>query len=445
MPQQYGFRAASNLSEILNRNDCWDNLGFDRRDLALLVNTAASGVDSSDYQAIINLSSSLEDQVVAALSGSAAAAAIFAEKINKNGDSFIGNIQANIVNNDRPFVDAANIIYGPSTASYFSPTASGDYATGAEYKLGSVRTTTLTVSGVNYRGIVSDWSDYYIRYKQYLSIGEQPSWTTRRSPLYLAPPSIYASNKIWLDSEHSSFNLDGSNGVVQWRDVLGRSIAQQDTSASRPIYTTNLLNGKPGIVFDGSNDSLSFGNISSSFPNAATIVVVVSIGESVARGDSDFNIFSTLNNISTRWRTGSGNGSFGTFSSTILNDFPRNISANGTLIFTVQASQQYGIELRINGSRYDFLSNRFTNQFTYNAGSEYRLGANANASAGFFTGTMFAFAAFDTLLSTKELRSIEEYFAWRYDFVYDPDRSQPIELEDGQPLQTEGSISFILG
>jgi len=58
---------------------------------------------------------------------------------------------------------------------------------------------------------------------------------------------------------------------------------------------------------------------------------------------------------------------------------------------------------------------------------------------------MFAFAAFDTLLSTKELRSVEEYFAWRYDFVYDPDRSQPIELEDGQPLQTEGSISFILG
>jgi hypothetical protein len=305
MPQQYGFRAASNLFEILNRNDCWDNLGFDRRDLALLVNTAASGVDSSDYQAIINLSSSLENQVVAALSGSAAAAAIFAEKINKNGDSFIGNIQANIVNNDRPFIDAANIIYGPSTASYFSPTTSGNYATGAEYKLGSVQTTTLTVSGVNYRGIVSDWSNYYVRYKQYLSIGEQPSWTTRKSPLYLAPPSIYASNKIWLDSEHSSFNLDGSNGVVQWRDVLGRSIAQQDTSASRPIYTTNVLNGKPGIVFDGSNDSLSFGNISSSFPNAATIVVVVSIGESVARGDSDFNIFSTLNNISTRWRSGS--------------------------------------------------------------------------------------------------------------------------------------------
>ena len=445
MVQQYGFRAASNLSEILNRNTCWDNLGFDRRDLALLVNTSASGVDSNDYQAIIGLSNSLEEQIIAALSGSSAAATIFAQKINKNGDSFISNIQADIVNNDRPFTDAANIIYGPSTASYFSPTISGDYNTGAEYKLGAVRSTTITVSGVNYNGTVYDWSDYYVRYKQYLTIGEQPSWTTRKSPLYLAPPSAYSSNRIWLDSEHSSFNLDGSNGVVQWRDVLGRTIAQQDTSANRPIYTINVLNSKPGIVFDGSNDSLSFGNIASSFPDAATIVVVASIGESVARGDSDFNIFSTLNNTSPRWRSGDGNGDFGVFSNAILSDFPRNMSANGTLVFSVQASQDYGIELRINGNRWDFLSNRFTAQFTYNAGSEYRLGANANASAGFFTGTMFAFAAFDTLLSTKELRSVEEYFAWRYDFVYDPDRSQPIELEDGQPLQTEGSISFILG
>lgn len=445
MTQQYGFRAASNLSEILNGNECLDNLGIDRRDLPLLVGTSAAGVTEADYQAIIGLTSNLEGQIVAALSGSTIAAASFPGKIRASGDSGIGPVVANIINNDRPFTDAGNAIYGPSTASFFSPAASGLFTTGAEYKLGPVGATTLTVSGVDYRGLAYNWSNYYVRYKQYLSIGEQPSWTVRRSPLFLAPPSILASNKIWLDSEYSSFDLDGSNGVIKWTDVLGRASALQGTAANRPIYTTSMLNGKPGLRFDGTNDSLTLGNLATLFPNAATVVIVVAIGETTARGDTDYNIFSTLNNTATRWRAADGNGDFGTFSSAILNDFPRAFPANGTLVLTVQASQVYGIEVRSNGQRQSFLNNQFTTSFTYDAGSNYILGANAGASAGFLTGTIFAFAAFDALLSTKELRSVEEYFAWRYDAIYDPDRIQPVELENGQPLETEGGVNFVLG
>ena len=57
MTQQYGFRAASNLSEVEDKNDCIDNLGIDRRDLALLAGTSAAGVTEADYQAIIGLTS----------------------------------------------------------------------------------------------------------------------------------------------------------------------------------------------------------------------------------------------------------------------------------------------------------------------------------------------------------------------------------------------------
>jgi hypothetical protein len=49
------------------------------------------------------------------------------------------------------------------------------------------------------------------------------------------------------------------------------------------------------------------------------------------------------------------------------------------------------------------------------------------------------------ILSEKELRSIEEYFAWRFDSVYDPDRSQTIDLEDSNSLDTEGDVAFVLG
>ena len=115
MAQQYGFRASNNLLEVLDRNACWDNLGIDRRDLLLLVGTSAAGVVPGDYQAIIGLTGNLESQIVATVSGSSSTLSLLQGKIAKTGDSSIGNIFAAIVNNDRPYANAANTIYGPST------------------------------------------------------------------------------------------------------------------------------------------------------------------------------------------------------------------------------------------------------------------------------------------------------------------------------------------
>ena len=443
MAQQYGFRASSNLSEVQDRNACWDNLGINRNDLPLLVGTSAAGVTSADYAAIIGLTSSLEGQIVATASGSSSTLSILQGKIAKTGDSSIGNIFAAIVNNDRPYANAANTIFGPSTASFFSPVNASGFTSGAQYKLGPVVTTTSTISGFNYDGIAPSWNDYYVRYKQYLAIQEQPSWTQRRSPLYLAPPSQFEGNALWLDSEFSTFVQD--TGVKQWRDVLGRGGAIQDTAANQPTLVANRLNGKPGIVFDGSNDSLRLGNIGGLFPSAVTFIVLLTIGEPNARGDTDYNILGTLNNISNRWRDGTGNGSFGLFTSTLQNGFPERMPANGTYVMTVQASQALGLSIRINSLQTGIRSNRFVASIAYDPGTVYVVGANANATGGFFGGTLYSMAFFNKILSEKELRSIEEYFAWRYDYVYDPDRSQTLDLEDSNSLDTEGGVAFVLG
>ena len=444
MAQQYGFRASNNLSEVQSRNACWDNLGINRNDLPLLVGTSAAGVTSADYQAIIGLTSSLESQIVTTVSGSNSTLSILQGKIAKTGDSGIGNIFAAIVNNDRPYTDAANRIYAPSISSFFSPASSSGFASGAEYKLGTVVATTSTISGFNYNGIAPSWNDYYVKYKQYLTVQEQPSWAVRRSPLYLAPPSQIEGNALWFDSEFSAFVQDGS-GVRQWRDVLGRGSAVQDTTANQPLLVPNVLNGKPGVVFDGSNDFLSFGNIGALFPTAATFIVALTIGEPNARGDTDYNILGSLNNISNRWRTGTSNGNFGLFANALQGGFPEQMPANGTYIMTVQASQALGISFRINNLQTDVQSNQFTSRVTYDPSGSYVMGANANGTAGFFTGTIYSAAFFNRLLSAKELRSAEEYFAWRFNYVFDPDRSQTVDLEDGNPLETEGGVAFVLG
>lgn len=444
MAQQFGFRSANNLSEAQERNKCWDNLGINRNDLPLLVNTAASGVTEADYFAIANLTASLEEQIVAAVSGATDSLSLMQGKVSKNGDTEVGTIFAEGVDNDRPYYDAANTIYGPSVDSFFSPANASGFSAGAEYKLGTVTAQTTTVSGLDYEGIAPGWNNYFVRYKEYLAIQEEPSWTQRYSPLYLPPPSQIPGNVLWLDSELSSFVQEGT-AVRQWRDVLNRGGAIQESSLNRPLLVPNRLNGKPGVVFDGSNDFLSFGNISGLFPTGATVVIVATLGEPGIRGDSDYNLLGTLNNTANRWRTGSGSGSFGLFTTTVQTGFPSVMPGNGTYVFTVRASQEFGLEVRSNSVRTGILDNRFTANITYSPGTIYVVGANVNGSAGFFGGTIYAMACFNRVLDGKELNTVEKYFAWRYDFLFDPDRSQSIELENEQSLITEGDVSLVLG
>lgn len=434
MSQQYGFRASNNLSEAENDNLCIDNLGINRDDLPLLEGTSASGVISADYQAIIGLSSNLEPQLTVLSAFSLSGFTAVSIRATITGDTFAGNIIADRVNNDRPYTTSGGLIIGPSTISYFSPTASGVFSTGGEYKLGPVTASTFTTSGINYTGTIQEWNPRFERYKNYLRVQEQPSWTVRYSPLYLPPPTVISGCQIWLDAEYSSFDLDASNNVINWRSLIGGIVAAQVNSTIRPAYVTNIMNGKPAVRFDGLNDYLTLGgSLAGLIPSAATLVCLVRVL------DGDYNIFGTLNNNS-RWNSGSGSGTFGLFTPGAVANFPTDMPFNGTWVMSVRASAAYGLEVRLNGARTSYLSS-----ITYLVGTTSTIGAAGNASGGYLNGDIHSFALYNRVLSDKELRTIEECFAWRYDGVYDPDRTSQvlqledfatIELEDGSTLNT---------
>jgi len=430
MAQQYGFRAASNLSEVLDRNACIDNLGIDRRDLALLVGTSDAGVTESDYQAIIGLKSNLEQQIVTLTGYASSQLASIAVKASRFGDTFTGAVFAETINNDRPYTTQASGIIGPSTVSYFSPSASGLFSTGGEYKLGPVTAGTIQSSGINYTGALSQWSNQFVRYKNFARVQEQPSWTVRRVPLFLPPPTAISGCVMWLDAEFSEFQLDGSNGVVQWKGVGGGPVAAQATEAARPVYTANVMNGKPAVRFDGSNDNLTLGNLGYLAPSGATIVMKVRVL------DSDYNIFSTLNNVGCRWNDGTRNIDLGVFTTEIQANMAAGLAENnGTYTFAIRASQAYGLEIRENSVRLDYKNSGFT----YSAGDTYLLGMTPGGT-GAMNGDIHSFAFFNRVLSDKELRTVEEYFAWRYDGVYDPDRTQFLQLEDFATIDLESGL-----
>jgi hypothetical protein len=400
MSQQYGFRASNNLSEVENRNTCIDNLGLNRNDLPLLEGTGAAGVTETSYQSIIGLRSNLEAQIVALSAFSLSGFTALTTKATATGDTFTGSLLTDRVNNDRPFTPFNGSIIGPSTISYFSPASGGTFATGAQYKLGPITAGTVTVSGLNYTGTLAEWNPRFERYKNFLRLQEQPSWTVRYSPLFLPPPTAIDNCQIWLDAEYSAFDLGASNDVIGWRSLVGGLSASQSTEVSRPIYTTNVMNGKPAIRFDGSNDSLSLGNIGSFFPNAATMVCIVRVL------DSSYNIFSTLNNSGAQWNGGAGTGALGVFTTALQSTFPTGMPVNGTWVMSVRISASYGLEVRISGVRASYKSTGFT----YTGGDTFLIGA-APGSQGFLNGDIHSLALYNRVLTDRELRTIEECFA----------------------------------
>jgi hypothetical protein len=96
--------------------------------------------------------------------------------------------------------------------------------------------------------------------------------------------------------------------------------------------------------------------------------------------------------------------------------------SGGTYVFTVTASDAIGLQMRTDSVVTATKSNSPTVQVVYSGGTSYTIGANADGTAGFLNGTIYAIALFDQVLTGKELRSMEEYFAWRFGFVSDPDR-----------------------
>jgi len=84
---------------------------------------------------------------------------------------------------------------------------------------------------------------------QYLS----RKWDT---PLYL--PVVSSSLQLWLDGSDATSIINSAGAVSSWRDKSGNgNNATQATGANQPALTTNIINGKSALLFNGSTSVLS--------------------------------------------------------------------------------------------------------------------------------------------------------------------------------------------
>lgn len=95
--------------------------------------------------------------------------------------------------------------------------------------------------------------------------------TPNTEPTYSSPPSS-AGQVLWLDANDcTTISLASGGTVTKWADKSGRGYdVSQSTSGYRPVYTTNVLNSKPIIRFDGTDDVLT----NTSFMNFTNITMI---------------------------------------------------------------------------------------------------------------------------------------------------------------------------
>jgi hypothetical protein len=74
-----------------------------------------------------------------------------------------------------------------------------------------------------------------------------------------APPTT--GLKIWLEAD--SLGLNDNDPVTTWTDLSGNGFnATQVTSGLKPLFKTNIINGKSVVRFDGADDYLSIAALS---------------------------------------------------------------------------------------------------------------------------------------------------------------------------------------
>lgn len=210
----------------------------------------------------------------------------------------------------------------------------------------------------------------------------------RFTPLSLSPA-------LWLSDT-------GSDPAV-WEDLSGNGRnATQGTVANQPAIVTNALNGRQVRRFDGTNDFLKTGVLSTDIPQPVDWFIVFKSTNTAVRRVFDVE---TIDGV-----TGPRNTMF-------LNDSSSHIFS-GTILTANFTFTTWGINhARFNGVNSFWIRNSIT-LASGDAGnqncSSIVIGAFRLLTSDFFQGDIAEILVFPTALSTTNRRTVERYLAGKY-------------------------------
>ena len=226
--------------------------------------------------------------------------------------------------------------------------------------------------------------------------------------LTLPEPSLSVTDnlQLWLDASQIT-GLNDGDPVATWADVSGYSrSATQSTAGKRPIYKTNILNGKPVLRFDGADDVMVTPSILNTDIHTIFVVAKTSKTESDiigTGGNSAGHIL--MMRFQSLFR-----GHFWTSTSANAIDSASDESGGWTVYMQEVNTSQ--IIVRRNGNLSASATLIGTKQ---GATRPFYIGNRDNSRIqGMFSGDIAEIIAYNTALSTTDRQAVEAYLMDKY-------------------------------
>jgi len=270
-------------------------------------------------------------------------------------------------------------------------------------------------------------------------VAEKTLWT----------PSELSDLSVWLDANDTSFS--NNDAVSTWTNKGSGNDTTQSDSSKRPIFKTNLLNGKPGVQFDGSNDclqitSLPLNTYISVFVVAKTETTGLPFVEHSANTNNTDGIFIYGGTFSTGQVNRGGNknstdvatgstwfGNTPTQACWIINEIP----SAGTMFTIWKDGTSQGPFSVVSGNNTAISNSSVTETLN--------IGARNNGASVLTDGDWHELIIYNTALSTTDRQKLEGYLAHKWGLTDNlpsghPYKYEPPYKEEPEEIVTDGLV-----
>ena len=205
----------------------------------------------------------------------------------------------------------------------------------------------------------------------------------------------------WWDAADAS-TVTIATGVSEWRSKVGVFKATMATANNQPAYQSARQNGRNAIYFDGVNDQMHIGDMSSLFPTAATMIIAY-------RPDSDteYTAVRTASN-NDFWAYPTARTYTGAFKATRLNNVssPTMPTAANAIVSVTSDASAYRVYIN-NALAHDVAAD-------FSAGTAHAFGVNSLGTV--MTGWFYEVIYYSRTLSTAELTATASYLSARWGY-----------------------------
>ena len=268
----------------------------------------------------------------------------------------------------------------------------------------------------------------------------------------LLTPQTRVKPILWLDATSITGLADGA-AISTWTDSSGKGNDATGTLTSRPLYKTNIVNSKPVVRFDGTNDYLTVANEPTFDLPTFTIFVVGTASNDGGTFTSKTTFAGGVGDANRRklQLRRSSSSQFVLYSgSDTANKSMGAVSWSGFNIMSVVARSATDYSLALNGAVSTYSSPSL--DLTAMNNSSLVIGA-ATSGAEFLNGDIAEILIYNRALSATERMAVESYLAakWGITLAVSNPRvvsgltawyaADQLVLNDGDPVASWSDLS----